>query len=182
MNSLHVAKQECANAGMSGEEWLAKLYCQPKPFWHCIPFNMPPKDWLKAVEMLTGKSPSAAAKQLHRRVEIARAEFKRKQDAAWGEREVGTHVPPAYEKREASAWNAFNAQKQAYLQDYLRATKSGVLRRPRSRKCKMCNAAPVIGRTQYCGICRRQRNRESYRISKARKRSFQSKNSLLQPT
>jgi hypothetical protein len=178
---------------MRGEEWLARLYCEPKPFWHCTrqldgssyytfdDINCP-ANWLQAVEKYTQEKPSAAVQQLHRRVEKARAEFQEKQDAAWGEREVGTQVNPAYEKREASAWNAFNGQKQAYLQDYLRAIRSGVLRRPRSKKCKMCNAAPVLGRTQYCGICRRQRNRESYRISKARKRSFQSKNGLLQPT
>src|SRR5262249_34571327 len=116
---------------------------------------------------------------LRRRVEAARAEFNAKQERAWGNRRVGMH--PAYEKQEAAAWNTFNAQKQAYLKEYLRAIKSGIVRRIRSRKCKMCNAAPVLGRTQYCEICRKQRNRESYRISKAQKRSLMSKSCVLQP-
>jgi hypothetical protein len=172
------------------EEYLARKYCEPKAYWHCTKqldgstyytfeeINYP-RYWLHFVAKYIQQQPSAAARQLHRRVEAARAEFNAKQERAWGNRRVGTH--PAYEKQEAAAWNTFNAQKQAYLKEYLRVIKSGIVRRIRSRKCKMCNAAPVLGRTQYCEICRKQRNRESYRISKAQKRSLMSKSCVLQP-
>jgi hypothetical protein len=196
MNSLQVAKQECANAGMSGEEYLARKYCEPRAYWHCLhelepsgtgrhyPFDELnyPQHWLKAVAKYTQQAPSAAARQLHRRVEAARAEFRAKQETIYGERTLYaiSRSRTAIYAKEDAAWNTFNAQKQAYLTEYFRALKSGIVRRIRSRKCKMCNAAPVLLRTQYCEICRKRRNRESYRISKAKNRSLMSKSCVLQ--
>ena len=80
---------------MSGEEYLARKYCEPKPYWHCLhglsggnyySFNELnyPEYWLDAVAKYIQGKPSTALKQLHRRVEAARAEFKAKQDRAWG--------------------------------------------------------------------------------------------------
>ena len=194
MNSLHVAKPECANAGMSGEEYLARTYCEPKAYWHCLHKLEPsdagrhytfdelnyPQHWLKAVAKYTQQAPSAAARQLHRCVEAARAEFRAKQATIYGERTLYaiSRSQTAICAKEDAAWNTFNAQKQAYLTEYLRALKSGIVRRTRSQKCQMCYAAPVLGRTQYCEICRKRRNRESYRISKAKKRALKSKSCL----
>jgi len=179
---------------MSGEEWLARLYCEPKAYWHCLhelelsgtgrhytldELNCP-QHWPKALAKYTQQAPSTAARQLHRCVEAARAQFRAKQAIIYGERTLYgiSQSRKAIYAKEDAAWNTFNAQKQAYLGEYLHATKSGIVRRIRSRKCKMCNAAPVLGRTQYCGICRKRRNRESYRISKAKKRALKSKSCL----
>jgi hypothetical protein len=72
---------------MSGEEYLARKYCEPKAYWRCVhelvggnyysvdELNYP-EYWLDAVAKYTQQKPSAAAKQLHRRVEAARAEFR----------------------------------------------------------------------------------------------------------
>jgi hypothetical protein len=85
---------------MSGEEYLARKYCEPKAYWHCLHQLEPsgagghytfdelndPKYWLKAVAQYTQQEPSAAARQLHRRVEAARAEFRAKREKIYGER------------------------------------------------------------------------------------------------
>jgi hypothetical protein len=165
--------------GMSGEEWLARLYCEPKAFWHSTrqldgsryytfaEINYP-QNWLKIVAKYTQLEPSPAVKQLHRRVETARAEFKAKQEKAWG---TGRVDRDRYERLEAAAWNTFNAQKQVYLRDYLKAIATGVVRRKRTgRKCKQCNTANVVGRALYCDSCAKQRQRDSLRASRNRKR------------
>ena len=82
---------------MSGEEHLARKYCAPKAYWHCLHELSGEKDytfdelnypqyWLKAVAKYTQQEPSAAARQLHRRVETARAEFRVKREKIYGER------------------------------------------------------------------------------------------------
>lgn len=196
MNLLQTAKADFTNCPMTGEEYMARLYCEPKPFWHCTrqldgsryyTFEEKnfPQHWLRIVEKYTGQELSAAAKQLHRRVEAARAEFRAKQDKAWGKREVGSHTPARYERLESSAWNTFNAQKRNYLKDYLRAIKSGIIPRPRGKKCIECKAAFVSGRKKYCPVCAKIRTRESNRKAqakaKAKKRSSRSENWVSHP-
>jgi hypothetical protein len=177
VSARQVAEAKCG--GMSGEEWLAHLYCEPKAFWHCTrqldgsryyifdEINYP-QNWLKVVAKCIEQEPSLAVRQLHRRVETARAEFKAKQVKAWG---TGRVDRERYERLEAAAWNTFNAQKRAYLRDYLKAIATGVVRRKRtSRKCKQCNTAKVVGRARYCDSCAKQRQRESLRGSRNRRR------------
>jgi hypothetical protein len=122
---------------MTGEEYLARKYCEPKAYWHCLHELEPsgptryytfnelnsPEYWLKAAAKYIQGKPTAACAQLHRRVETARAEFKAKQEKAWGNKKVGHH--PDFERKEELAWNTFNAQKQAYLKEYLWAIRSG---------------------------------------------------------
>jgi hypothetical protein len=172
---------------MSGEEYLARKYCEPKAYWHCLHQLEPsgasrhytfdelndPKYWLKAVDKYTQQEPSAAAKQLHRRVEAARAEFRAKREKIYGERTlyaVSRSREAIYAKEDA-AWNTFNAQKQAYLKDYLKAIATGVVRRTRAgRKCAQCKAVKVLGRAKYCDECAKQRQRDSLRASREGKR------------
>jgi hypothetical protein len=112
-------------------------------------------------------------------VEAARAEFKAKQERAWG---AGGVDRDTFEKKELAAWNTFNAQKQAYLKDYLRATETGVVVRKRTgRKCKQCNAAKVMGRAKYCEVCAKQRHREAVRVNKKRRRPLRVISLLPQP-
>jgi hypothetical protein len=164
---------------MSCEEWLAHLYCEPKAFWHCTrqldgsryyifaEINHQ-QNWLKVVAKYTEQEPSPAVKQLHRRVETARAEFKAKQEKAWG---TGRVDRDRYERLEDAAWNTFNAQKQAYLRDYLKAIATGIVKRKRTgRKCKHCHTAKVVGRARYCDACAKQRQRDTLRASRNRKR------------
>jgi hypothetical protein len=197
MTPLQVAKAECANFDMSPEEYLARKYCEPKAYWHCLHQLEPsgggryysfnelncPQYWLNAVAKYTQQKPSAAAKQLHRRVEAARAEFKEKQEKIYGDRSlyaIARHRE-SIEKKELSAWNTFSAQKQAYLRDYLKATATGVVRRKRTgSKCRQCKTAPVVGRAQYCQVCAKQRKRESQRAYKAKKASLKAKSWVLQ--
>jgi hypothetical protein len=184
---LQVVKQECANCAMSGEEYLARKYCEPKAYWHCLHELEPsgagryytfdelnyPQYWLKAVAKYTQQEPSAAARQLHRRVEAARAEFSAKQEKIYGERTLYaiSRSRKAIYAKEDAAWNTFNAQKQAYLRDYLKAIATGVVRRRRTgRKCAQCKAVKVLGRAKYCDSCAKQRQRDSLRASRDRKR------------
>src|SRR4030095_3927382 len=179
---LEVAKAKCANSDMSGEEYLARKYCEPKTYWHCThglgggsyytfaEINYP-QNWPKVVAKYTQQGPSGAAKKLHRRLEAARANFKRKQEKAWGAGGVDRAI---FDKKELAAWNTFNAQKQAYLREYLKAIATGVVRRKRTgRKCKQCNTAKVTGRARYCDSCAKQRQRDSLRASRNRKRQNQ---------
>jgi hypothetical protein len=169
----------------TGEEYMARLYCEPKAFWHCTrqletsggyytfnEINLP-QYWLEMLAKYMQAQSSAAARQLHRRVESARAEFKKKQDEASRDGRIPKDRD-AYERIEPKAWDKFNAEKQAYLKEYLEAVETGNVRRmPRRRKCRECKAAFVIGRAKYCQICTKQRNRESawrYRRSKPRSR------------
>ena len=163
---------------MSGEEWLATLYCQTKAFWHCTrqlegsryyrfhEINYP-ENWLKVVEKYTGEKPSAAGRQLHRRVEAARTEFREKQVKARGNRNVGSRTPATYERQESFAWAIFSTQKQDFLQDYLKAIKSGKPSRRRlTHKCKGCGEPGVRLGFEFCGPCAKARKRESNRRSK----------------
>jgi len=172
---------------LSDEEYLARKYCAPKPYWHCLHELEPsggrryytfddlndPRHWLKAVAKYTQQEPSAAARQLHRRVEEARAEFRAKQERIYGERTlyaISRSREAIYDKEDA-AWNTFSAQKQAYLKDYLKAIATGLVKRKSTgRKCKQCHTAKVLGRAWYCDLCAKQRQRDSQRTSRERKR------------
>jgi hypothetical protein len=178
---------------MSGEEYLARKYCEPKAYWHCTreldgssyytfdEINCP-QYWLKAVAKYTQQKPSAAARQLHRRVEEARAEFRAKQEKIYGERTLYaiSRIREAIYAKEDAAWNTFNAQKQAYLKGYLHSIKCGIVRRIRGKKCISCGAAIVLRRANYCPNCIKQRNRESKRQSNARKRALKANFLVLQ--
>jgi hypothetical protein len=193
VTALQVAKAECANSDMSGEEYLARKYCEPKAYWHCThelggssyytfaEINCP-QNRLKVVAEYTQQESSAAAKQLHRRVEAARAAFRATQEQIYGHRTlyaISRHRE-CIEKQELSAWNTFNAQKQNYRKGYLHSIKSRIVRRIRGKKCIGCGAAIVLGRAK-CPTCIKQRNRESTRQSKARKRALKVDFSVLQP-
>ena len=172
---------------MSGEEYLARKYCEPKSYWHCLHELEPsggrryytfdelnyPQYWLKAVAKYNQEEPSAAARQLHRRVEAARAEFKAKQEKIYGQKTLYaiSRNREAIYAAEDAAWDTFSAQKQAYLKDYLEANATGVVKRsPPGRKCAQCGIATVLGRAKYCKSCAKQRQRESLRASRERKR------------
>src|SRR5438874_1032835 len=187
MSFLQKAKAECANCTMSGEEYLARKYCGPKAYWHCLHELEPsgigryytfdelnyPQYWLKAVAKYTQQEPSAAVKQLNRRVEDARAEFRAKQEKIYGEKTLYaiSRSREAIYAKEDAAWNTFSAQKQAYLKDYLKAIATGLVKRKSTgRKCKQCNAAKVLGRARYCDLCAKQRQRDSQRASRECKR------------
>ena len=164
------------------EQELAELYCEPRAYWHCLyRVDLPrelftfdernkPEKWLHTIATyltLTGQAPiSPAVKQLFRLVEEARAEFRAAQDRAWGNRKVGPHTPPDYERREARAWERFNAAKQQCLAAYKEAIRTGCVKRRRrkaARFCPVCNQEPlVLGQRKCCGCkaaARRNRNR-----------------------
>src|SRR5437660_849380 len=118
MTPLQTAKADCANCSMSGEEYLARKYCEPEPFWHCThelegssyytfeELNYP-QHWLGVVAKYTQREPSAAARQLHRRVEEHRTEFRAKQEKIYGDRslyQISRHRE-SIEAKELSAWN-----------------------------------------------------------------------------
>jgi predicted SprT family Zn-dependent metalloprotease len=184
MTPLQVAQRESANCAMSGEEDLARKYCEPKAYWHCTrelsggryytfdELNYP-QHWLRVVAKYTQREPSPAARQLHRRVEEHRTEFRAKQEKIYGDRslyQISRHRE-SIEAKELRAWNTFNAQKQACLKDYLRATATGVVARKRAgHRCRQCNAAKVVGRARYCDLCAKQRQRDSLRASRSRQR------------
>ena len=172
---------------MSGEEYLARKYCESKAYWHALHALEPsggrryytfdelnyPQHWLKAVAKYTQQEPSAAARQLHRRVEQARAEFRAKQEKIYGERTLYaiTRSREAIYAKEDAAWDTFSAQKQAYLRDYLKAIATGIVKRKSpGRKCEQCKTTKVLGRAKYCESCAKQRQRESQRASRERKR------------
>jgi hypothetical protein len=177
------------------EEYLAREYREPKAYWHCTKqlngssyytfdeINYP-QYWLSVVAKYIQGKPSAAAKQLHRRVEEHRAEFRAKLEKIYGDRslyQVSRHKE-SIEAKELSAWNTFNVQRQARLKQYQEAIKTGVVARKRTgRKCKQCGAARVIGRAKYCAICIKQRSRESTRRRRAKQRPLSDDFSVLQP-
>jgi hypothetical protein len=165
---------------MSGEEYLARQYCEPKPYWRCVhelaggnyysvnELNYP-EYWLDTVAKYTRQKPSAAAKQLHRRVEAARAEFRAKQDRIYGNRKVSqTEGLEDIYRREDNAWDAFNAQKQAYLKDYLGAVETGKIEKQRARRRHRCQGEDCVelltGRAKFCDNCKRARHREAARV------------------
>src|SRR5882724_7026068 len=128
---------------MNSEEYLARKYCEPKPYWRCVHelsggnyyrFNdlNYPEYWLDALGKYTQQKPSAAAKQLHRTVEAARAEFRAKQDRIYGNRKVSeTEGLEDIYRREDNAWDAFNAHKKDCLRAYLKAIATGKIERQR---------------------------------------------------
>jgi hypothetical protein len=165
---------------MSGEEYLARKYCEPRAYWHClhglsggnyytyIEINFP-EYWLAAVGKYIGHKPSAAAKQLHRRVEAARAEFRAKQDRIYGNRKVSeTEGLQNIYRREDTAWDAFNAQKRNCLRVYLNAIETGRIERQRARRRYRCQGEDctelLSGRARFCANCQRVRNREAARV------------------
>ena len=167
--------------GISGEEWLARLYCEPKAYWHCtkqldgsayytFAEISDPAHWLAVLGRYTQVPPSIASQRLHKRVEIARGIFRAKQDGAWGvKRLVGAHTPASYERQEAAAWEVFDNEKQRALAEYLRAVKSGrAMRRKRHHKCKQCGTPGVPLGFQYCTACANARKRDSKRRYKDR--------------
>jgi hypothetical protein len=165
---------------MNSEEYLARKYCEPKPYWHCLhelsggnyytynEINFP-EYWLDAVAKYIGGKPSAAAKQLHRRVEAARAEFKAKQDRIYGNRNVLQRdgFDDLY-RREDKAWDAFNAHKKDCLRAYLKAIETGKIERQRARRRHRCEGEGcrelLSGRARFCDICKRARHREAARV------------------
>ena len=187
MTPGQVAKAHCTDRATSAEEYLARKYCAPTAYWHCLHELEPsgtgryytfdelnyPQYWLKAVAKYAQQEPSAAARQLHRRVEAARVEFRAKHEKIYGERTLYaiSRSREAICAKEDAAWNTFSAQKQAYLRDYLKAIATGVVKRKSTgRKCKQCNTAKVLGRARYCDLCAKQRQRESLRASRERQR------------
>jgi hypothetical protein len=172
---------------MSGEEYLARQYCEPKPYWRCVhelaggnyysvnELNYP-EYWLDAVAKYIDRKPSAAAKQLHRTVEAARAEFKVKQDRIYGNRNVLQRdgLEDIY-RREDKAWDAFNAHKQDCLRAYLKAIETGNVERRRGRRRHRCQGEGCMellsGRVRFCDNCKRARNREAARIYRKRNQS-----------
>jgi hypothetical protein len=99
---------------MIEEEYLARKYCEPKAYWHCLQeLGEPsmsflvlnelggagfavrnyPEYWLDAVRICMKREPSPGAKQLHRGVEGARAPFKAKQDRIYRNRRPRGHLP-----------------------------------------------------------------------------------------
>jgi hypothetical protein len=177
------------------EQELSKAYCAGRAYHHCIDWierELPrelftfdertkPEKWLQAITKyvaVTGQAPiGPAAKQLFRSVEEARAEFRQVQDHAWGNRKIGPHTPADYERREARAWERFNAAKQQCLAAYKEAIRTGCVKRRRqkaARFCPGCNQEPLLLGQRKCWSCkaaaRRNRNRR-YR-SKGRRETL----------
>jgi hypothetical protein len=175
---------------MIEEEYLARKYCEPKAYWHCLqelgeastslrvlnelegagfPVQNHPKRWLDAVRICTKREPSPAAKQLHRRVEAARAEFKAKQDRIYGNRNVSeTESLEDIYRKENKACDAFDTQKKACLTVYLKAIETGKIQRQRARRRHRCQGEDctelLSGRARFCANCQRVRNREAARV------------------
>src|SRR5215831_10036382 len=154
---------------MIEEEYLARRYCERKPYWHCLRelaggdyygFNELnyPEYWLDAVTKYTGGKPSTAAKQLHHRVEAARAEFKAKKDRIYGNRKVSeTEGREDINRREDKAWDTFNEYKKECLKAYLKARETGKIETHRARRRHRCEGedcmALLTGRGRFCDIC-----------------------------
>jgi hypothetical protein len=168
---------------MSGEEYLARKYCEPNPYWHCLrelagsyyslkELNYP-EYWLDAVAKYIGAKPSAAARQLHRTVEAGRAEVKAKQDRIYGNRKVSQTegVEETYRK-EDKALDVFNAHKQDCLQAYVKAIETGRIETQRARRRHRCGGEGcrelLSGKARFCDICKRARNREAARVYRGR--------------
>jgi hypothetical protein len=179
---------------MIEEEYLVRKYCEPKAYWHCLQeLGEPsmsflvlnelesagfavqnyPEYWLDAVRICTKRVPSPAAKQLHRRVEAARAEFRAKQDRIYGNRKVSeTEGLEDIYRREDKAWDAFNAHKKDCLRAYLKAVETGKIETQRARRRHRCQGEGcrelLSGKARFCDICKRARNREAARVYRGR--------------
>jgi hypothetical protein len=175
---------------MIDEEYLARKYCEPKAYWYCLQeLGAPsmsflvlnelegagfavqnyPEYWLEAVKICTNREPSPAAKQLHREVEAARAEFRAKQDRIYGKRKVSeTEGLEDIYRSEDKAWDALNAQKKDCLSVYLKAIETGKIERQRARRRHRCEGEDcselLSGRARFCASCKRARNREAARV------------------
>ena len=170
---------------MSGEEYLARKYCEPTPHWHCLrelsggnhytfdELNYP-EYWLDAVAKYIQAQPSAALKQLHRRVEAGRAEFRAKQERIYSGRKLVSETESLKDiyRREDKAWDDFNAYKQDCLRDYLQAIQTGKLETHRARRRHRCQgdgcSELLSGKVKFCDICKRARNREAARSYRKR--------------
>jgi hypothetical protein len=172
---------------MSGEEYLARQYCEPNAYWHCLhglargkyytynEINFP-EYWLDAVAKYIGAKPSAAARQLHRTVEGGRVEVKAKQDRIYGNRKVSeTEGLENIYRREDKALDIFNAHKQDCLRAYLKAIETGRIETQRARRRHRCRGEGcrelLSGRARFCDICKRARNREAARVYRRRNQS-----------
>jgi hypothetical protein len=179
---------------MIEENYLARKYCEPNAYWHCLQelgepsmsflvlnelegagsqVQNDPEYWLDAVKVCTKREPSAAAKQLHRTVEAARAELRAKQDRIYGNRKVSeTEGLKDIYRREDKAWDVFSAQKIVYLRAYLKALETGKIERQRARRRHRCRGEDcrelLSGRAKFCDICKRARNREAARAYRRR--------------
>lgn len=177
------------------EQQIAELYCGPRAYYHCVEFLLEaPKGlftfdelnerskWQDAISKylaLTGQGElSLAAKQLHRLVEKARKEFREAQDRAWRNRKLADRPPEDYERREAAAWLKFSKVKEVSLQRYNRAIGSGVVKRVKRKKarlCPVCDKEPLRPRQRKCDECRREtrrkRNRRYYAWSRNRSKT-----------
>ena len=172
------------------EQEIVELSCAPQAYHHCVDFlwEAPkgfftfdeltkPEKWPQAVSKylaLTGQGElSLAANQLHRLLEEARKDFREAQDRAWHNRKLADRPPEDYYRKEAAAWEKFSKVKQVLLQQYNRAIKSGVVKRVKRKKarvCPMCNKEPLRPRQRKCDECRRatrrKRNRRYYEVSR----------------
>jgi hypothetical protein len=179
---------------MIEEEYLARKYCEPKAYWHCLEelgelstsllllnelegarfaVQNYPERWLDAVKICTKRAPSPAAKQLHRKVEAARAEFKAKRDRIYGKRKVSeTEGLEDIYRREDKAWNSFNVCKKDCLRAYLRPIETGKVETQRAKRRHRCQGEDcrelLSGRVKFCDICKRARNREAARVYRRR--------------
>jgi hypothetical protein len=175
---------------MIEQEYLARKYCEPKAYWHCLQelgepsmsllvltelegarlaVQNDPEYWLDAVRICTKREPSPAAKELHRRIEGGRAEFKAKQDRIYRNRKVSeTEGLEDIYRREDKARDAFNAYKKDCLRAYLKAIATGKIERQRARRRHRCQGEGcrelLSGRARFCDICKRARHREAARV------------------
>jgi len=179
MESGHVALTEAE---------IAELYCQPRPYWRSVLFlaalpnesfsfnelHRPEKlrDAVSKYLELTGQGElSRAARQLFRSVEEARAGFRELQDRAWGTGKILEQTPADYDRKERSAWLKFCEEKQKFLRHYNRAIESGVVKRVKPKKqrlCPDCRTEPLLLRRRKCDACRRVSRRNSNREAKRR--------------
>jgi hypothetical protein len=165
------------------EQQIVDLYCTPRAYHHSVEFLLEapqglftfdeltkPEKWLEAISKYVALTEqgevSPAAKQLHRLVEGAGKEFRSAQDRAWGNRRLTDRTPEDYERREAAASRKFSEAKQTFLQRYNRAVKSGVVKRAKWKKariCPLCNKEPLGPRGRKCDECRRETRRKRNR-------------------
>lgn len=164
---------------------IARLYCEPKAYWHSIEFlwaqpktaftdaeRLYPSHWFTAITKylkLKGQGVPAGLEELHRDVEAERGVFKAMQDCAWGNRQCPSHTPPEFERKEAKAWERFSEQKQAVLARFVAGKKNdNVFLAPR---CPECKTGRLGFKKQLCSVCAKIRIKESNRISQQKRRS-----------
>jgi hypothetical protein len=164
---------------------IARLYCEPKAYWHSIEFlwtqpktaftdaeRLHPGHWLTAITKylkLTGQEAPAGLQELHRDVEAAREVFRAAQDRAWGNRQCAPHTPPDFERKEAKAWDRFSEEKLAALDRFLpgKTNDNVIVALP----CPDCKTGRLGFKQQVCSVCAKIRTKESNRISQRKRRS-----------